>query len=357
MTSVRVGWSSLLLTCLGCVEPGADRAERDAHVGQASRAGLDVEVAGGLAAVRGLDETRLHLWENAPSLELRIESEQVPRSFELLVENCMPQAVLSIRRGQATFEAKPRERPTACRFELRLESSVSELRLADPVADDLGPFHFGVMSDVQDGIERIGEMYARINEEPQIAFMIATGDLTVDGTVAQLEQFQSEMKSLNVPYYVTLGNHELRVSPPPYHDYFGRGSSSFLFREVRFTLLDAANATLDSHVYDWLGDWLDLGQSNVHVVAMHVPPFDPTGRRNGSFSNRTEAAALLGKLASGGVDLTLYGHIHTYHHFTNAGIDAHISGGGGADPSNRHFLDVAVDANGIQDVRVVRVDQ
>ena len=43
-------------------------------------------------------------------------------------------------------------------------------------------------------------------------------------------------------------------------------------------------------------------------------------------------AKLLGMLSAAGVDLTLYGHVHTYLEFTNAGIPAYISGGGGAIP-------------------------
>ena len=57
---------------------------------------------------------------------------------------------------------------------------------------------------------------------------------------------------------------------------------------------------------------------------------------------------LLSRLASAKVDLTLYGHIHSYYAFENAGIPAFISGGGGAIPERfdgvgRHFLTVDVD--------------
>jgi len=74
------------------------------------------------------------------------------------------------------------------------------------------------------------------------------------------------------------------------------------------------------------------------------------------------AAKLLGRLAAADVDLTLYGHIHSYSHFENAGMPAHISGGGGAIPEKfddigRHFLVVDADpATQRLDVRVVRVD-
>jgi Icc-related predicted phosphoesterase len=101
----------------------------------------------------------------------------------------------------------------------------------------------------------------------------------------------------------------------------------------------------------------------VHVVAMHIPPFDPVGTRNAAFASRAEAAALVSKLAEAGVDLTLYGHIHSYYSFRNAGIPAFISGGGGANPEHadhigRHFMVFDIDAKrGLVSSRVVRVDQ
>ena len=108
-------------------------------------------------------------------------------------------------------------------------------------------------------------------------------------------------------------------------------------------------------------EWLAQGKSGVHIVAMHIPPFDPTGTRNGAFASRNEASKMLGLLAAGNVDLTLYGHIHSYYRFFNAGIEAHISGGGGAIPEKfdgigRHFLDVEVSSQGVGGVEVVRVD-
>ncbi|MEY4545286.1 MAG: hypothetical protein RL685_1481, partial [Pseudomonadota bacterium] len=71
---------------------------------------------------------------------------------------------------------------------------------------------------------------------------------------------------------------------------------------------------------------------------------------------------LLARLAQAEVDLTLYGHIHSYYRFDNAGIPAFISGGGGAIPERfdqmgRHFLVVDADAAAqTLSVRVVRVD-
>jgi 3',5'-cyclic AMP phosphodiesterase CpdA len=201
-----------------------------------------------------------------------------------------------------------------------------------------------------------------MNEEPDLDFLLGAGDLTQQGTVEQLVRYQKELRELDIPYYTTLGNHELGTTPPPYQDYFGRASFHFVHRGVRFSMLDSGSATLDPTVDGWLDVWLAAGRDHVHVVAMHIPPLDPVGVRNGAFGSRSEAAALLARLAQAHVDLTLYGHIHSYYAFDNAGIPAFISGGGGALPERfddigRHFVVIDVDARrGVVGSRIVRVD-
>jgi hypothetical protein len=115
-------------------------------------------------------------------------------------------------------------------------------------------------------------------------------------------------------------------------------------------------------VHEWLDRWLSDGARRFHVVVMHIPLLDPVGTRNGGFANRGEAHALAGKLARGGVDLTLYGHIHSYYAFKNAGIPAYISGGGGAIPDRldfigRHYLTIDVaPATGLFQSAIIRID-
>ena len=131
---------------------------------------------------------------------------------------------------------------------------------------------------------------------------------------------------------------------------------------MHFSLLDSGSATLDPLIHARLAGWLKSAREKMHIVAMHIPPLDPVGVRGGSFASRNEAAAFLQDLVVANVDLTLYGHIHTYESFENAGIEAHISGGGGALPMRfdgigRHVLVVDVDPATEQvDVQVVRVD-
>jgi 3',5'-cyclic-AMP phosphodiesterase len=71
---------------------------------------------------------------------------------------------------------------------------------------------------------------------------------------------------------------------------------------------------------------------------------------------------MVAKLARGGVDLTLYGHLHTFVGFENAGTPAYVTGGGGAIPDRldgigRHFMTIDVDPyQKVYQAAVVRVD-
>lgn len=335
------------------------------HVGHATSEALDVDVMDGLAAVRTLDADRIELWANAPRLELALRFRvPPPETLWLEVDNCVAGALLD---GGGVPVAESGRAGKRCFFRLgpfepSAETAPVRIKLAPPDATSPGPFRFGVMSDIQEALDRVQDIYRVVNREPGLDFMLSAGDLTEHGTRAQLEQFQAELEALDIPYYTTLGNHELRESPCRFQDYFGRGSSSFEHRGARLTLLDSASATIDPIVMGWLDEWLERGADRLHVVAMHVPPRDPIGLRDVAFASRNEASQLLARLAGGAVDLTLYGHIHSYYRFVNAGIPAYISGGGGSHPERfdgigRHFLVVDVDPlAATTSVRVVRVD-
>ena len=345
-----------------CARPAEERVEQDGNVGRASSETLAVHVKDGLAAVRALDATRVVLWGSAPSYELELTSDEAA-SVTVELQNCLSDAeFVALEPADLTLTEEPSALPTRRTFVVELPPGASRFRVAAPDADDSGPFRFALLSDVQEALDRVSDIFERMNLEPDVRFLLGAGDLTEQGSVEQLERYQDELRALDVPYFTTLGNHELGQSPTLYHEYFGRGNFQFGFRGVTFTLLDSASATLDPTVYDWLDGWLSNARDGVHVISMHIPPLDPIGVRNGAFASRPEAAKLLAKLAEGNVDLTLYGHIHSYYSFENAGIPAYISGGGGAIPERfdnvgRHFLVFDIDPeHGVENEYRVEVD-
>ena len=358
----RTVLGGVALLALSCLHPAEERVERDRLVGQATGDQLSVNVADGLAAVRTLSTPFVTLWGGAPSFRFTLNSVGT-REVELEVQNCLPDAELRVESGHALITPRDdADAPTRKRWRVAVGSGDTELTLAAPDGASDERFRFALLSDIQEAIDKVADIYDRLNEQAGVRFVLGAGDLTSGGTKEQLERFQKELLRLKVPYFATLGNHELGTRPDLFHDYFGRGNFHFRFHDVAFTLLDDGSASLDPTVYDWLDDWLEASRNDVHIVAMHIPPLDPFGVRNGSWASRAEAAKFLGRLAEGRVDLTLYGHIHSYYSFDNAGIPAFISGGGGAIPERfdrigRHFMVFTADPRrGITAHDVVRVD-
>ncbi len=357
--------SLIFFTCcaLGlsaCVRPASERVELDERVGIADASALQVRVEEGLASVRELDANTLVLWAQAPSLSFELTSETPRASFRLDVHNCMPGAMLSD--GTTSLAARPLPgRLAGCRFELAL-SGAQSFTLGPADAARREAFHFAVLSDIQRAIDRVEDIFERMNDDPELRFVVSTGDLANIGTRDELVRVQRELAGLSIPLFSTVGNHEMGAPPRHWHELFGRFNVHFAFKGVTFSLVDSGNATLDPEVYDWLDDWLDTARDDVHIALTHVPPLDPVGVRGGGFRSRKEAAKLLAKLGKGRVDALFLGHIHSYYAFSAAGVPIYLSGGGGAieerlDGISRHYLKVRVTPDSrLEEVAVVRVD-
>ena len=352
----------------GCTDVADGRARRDARIGQASAPGIALRVHGGLAHAYDLSQAGLVMWLQAPDVSFDLDVAAGGPPIEIIAGNALDDAVM-VAVAPATgvgieairFDIIPHEKrwlvtPPAA-------GGTITLRIAPPDADTAGPWRFAVFADVQSAIDRVQDIYSRMAQDPDIRFAIITGDLTEEGSVAELDRFQAAMTAgAPCPIYATLGNHELGMRDDLFHDYFGRGTFSFVYRSTQFTLLDTASATIAPLAYEWLAEWLVAGIDRVHFTFGHIPPLDPAGTRNGAFASRLEANKLLSLFASGKVDVTFYGHVHSFYAFTNAGIPAYISGGGGAIPQRldgigRHYLTVDVDSTRqVSEVAVVRVD-
>jgi 3',5'-cyclic AMP phosphodiesterase CpdA len=228
------------------------------------------------------------------------------------------------------------------------------------------------LADIQTALPSVHEEFAVINREPGLRFVVGMGDLTERGELAEYDLYERQLATLDLPLYTTLGNHELWSDHRRFLGRFGRASFHFTFKGAAFTFVDSGDAGVEPLVEGWVEGWAAAARDRPHVFLTHMPPVDPAGHRYGSFRSTRDARRLLARLAEGGVDLTLYGHIHTHSAFDNAGIPAHISGGGGAAPMrldgiDRHFLVVELDGahpdrpplagpGGVVGVQVRRVD-
>lgn len=345
-----------LVALAACVRPGEDRVALDLDVGQATGAGFTVEIADGLGHVRALDAGSLVVWAQAPELAITVDA-AVAGTWTVELLNVLPDATLT--GAPATLVAQPR--PTAQRWELELPAGRTALAVSPPDADDPGAWRFAAMADIQTALPTVHQVFDVIDAEPGIRFVLLMGDITQEAAIEEYERYEAQLRTLDVPVYATVGNHDLWDDPRRFRDRYGRLNVHFTFRGVTFTLLDSGSATIDPAVDAWLDAWLADAADRVHVFGTHYAPVDPVGVRQGSFASQREGLRLLSRFAAAGVDVTLYGHIHTYAAFENAGIPAYISGGGGAeqqrlDGVGRHFLAIDVDADRVIEVRRVDVD-
>lgn len=355
--------SAFVLLLLGCTDVADDRADRDETVGHYHGAHVHLDVHDGLATIRTAARDRVVLWSGAPTWTAVLWTDS-PRTMYVELRNVVAGSILAATTAQG--EVVPTNLidaplPTQQHYAIGAHNGNIHLTLLPPNTLVPAPYRFAVLSDIQKAVTHVQSIFQRLNTEEGISFVLSVGDLTDRGRLEQLEHFENELRELSVPFYATLGNHELFGGSAPFQDVFGRASFHFHYRNTAFSLVDSGSATLSPKVEAWLDDWLEEDRSRVHVFATHIPPIDPVGLRGGAFASKIEAHQLIAKLAEGRVDLAIYGHIHSYYEFTTAGVRSYISGGGGGRPELldgilRHYLLVDVGSDAVTSVRKVEVD-
>jgi Icc protein len=352
---------ALSLAIAACTRPGEQRALAELDIGSAELRGIAVQATGGLAAIHELADGRLEVWSQTPDLELSVTLDATAAGpWTIIARNTLTDAVLT--ENGVVHVREPGGFPTVATFSLTLGAGTTKLRIAPPDADRVEAYRVAAMADIQTALPIVDDVFRAISAVPDLRFVVFMGDITERGEIAEYDLFERQLQTLTIPIYTTLGNHELWGPAERFHDRYGRASFHFGFKGAAFTFVDSGNAGLDPIVDSWLDGWLDEAKDQVHVFLTHFPLLDPFGGRYGSFRSAEDGRRLLAKLALGNVDLTLYGHIHTYIPFENAGIPAYISGGGGAlpvrwDGIDRHFLAITIDpaTNSIGNVEVHRV--
>ena len=339
-----------------CLEVAEERAVRELMIGKAQKEGITFEVVDGLASIRQLeyegDTLRLWLWSQAPRFELKLSKIDHSRfrTIEIKLSNIMSESVLSLSTAERSDEAElVFESPTVAQTSVELFEDEYHFTLHPPSPDPDRTWRFALFADVQERLDGVADLLGPLGKERGVRFALISGDLTERGSLDQLLTFQDQMiRHLPFPCYATLGNHELGTAGVPFHSLFGRGTFSFAYGDARFSLLDGASATIASSSRKNLSRWLKLAKDKLHIFATHIPIIDPDGTRGGAFASRLESASLLDELRIHNVDLLLYGHVHTYRYFYQAGIPAIISGGGGSIPMRfdgigRHYIVFEID--------------
>ena len=207
-------------------------------------------------------------------------------------------------------------RPTV---EDRVREDLSgEVQAPGPVAVNPDSFRFAVFGDPQIGHDYQSSL-GRFKQEVAdrgIDFFCVLGDLTNDATPDEVDSIKLQLDRVGIPYYATIGNHDLFQADGwrRFKENYGPSCHSVVIAD-RFKLifLDTADGTIGPTQFDWLeGELRDSGL--IKIALTHFPVFDgekPIMWRLASDAERVKVQSLLERY---GAYTWCAGHIHGLRH-------------------------------------------
>jgi predicted phosphodiesterase len=145
--------------------------------------------------------------------------------------------------------------------------------------------------------------------EPGDKFVVVTGDITDNGSRGDVEKFIEIAKTLGIPCYPVIGNHDIYFNNfSNWRDLIGSTSYRIDHSNTTLFILDSANSSLGLSQINWLQDELDSAKSRVFVFT-HVNLFVQTPFDGGQLTETRERARLL-SILKGRVDAVFTGHLH-----------------------------------------------
>lgn len=180
-------------------------------------------------------------------------------------------------------------------------------------------FTFAVMADVQVRAEN-RHLLTRFKSDVAgngIEFFVVLGDLTEDGTSAEYTAVKADLASVGIPYYATVGNHDLFQAPADggwngWKSNFGAATYAVtIANAVRFLFLDSASGEIGSRQFEWLESQLKTPTAApITIVGTHFPIYDSITPIMWRLSSVAERYKLVSMLDSYGVYAFISGHIH-----------------------------------------------
>ena len=194
------------------------------------------------------------------------------------------------------------------------------------------PFTFAQITDIHlnsndpKPLEYLMTSIADINQNPDIDFVLVTGDLADNGDNASLEQLDSALKTLNKKYYVVTGNHETTWSESgmaKFSELFGSERLEFEHNGVLFLgfttgpFIKMALGHVAPHDLTWLAKEVNnKGKGKQVFLVTHYPI------TKGDIDNWSEATDAIRKL---NVKVFIGGHYHRNRALFYDGIPGFLS--------------------------------
>ena len=163
-------------------------------------------------------------------------------------------------------------------------------------------------------MEDLQRSIADINQNPDVEFVVVTGDLTESGDRASIQAIKDALDQLRVPYYAASGNHETTWSESGVMDFtrvFGDSRFAFAYAGAYFIGFNSGPVIrmADGHVAPQDIAWLKHNLDSVSAVGNATPIFVFTHYplRNGDVDNWYEVTDVL---RQHNVQCVMGGHYH-----------------------------------------------
>jgi predicted phosphodiesterase len=230
--------------------------------------------------------------------------------------------------------------------ERRVQECLSgSIAVPQPVAVNPDSFRFAVLTDLHFGDADTADLSWFRSEAMKlgVGFICVLGDITHDGLAAEYAQGRARLDALDIPYYATIGNHDLYQNDgwEQFKTKFGPSCYSVVVADrLRLVFLDTADGLLGPAQFEWLAAQLQ-DDRYIKVVGTHYPCYDGITPIMWRLASATERYKLQHLLEQYGVRAYAAGHIHGWRHARIGGVDHFIAGSmapGKLDYGTRGFL-------------------
>lgn len=179
-------------------------------------------------------------------------------------------------------------------------------RLSRTIGDDTVTIAFA--GDTQRFYDELNLFVKKVNQLPDVDFVMLAGDISDFGLLQELEWINRELNDLRAPYFAVVGNHDvLGNGEKVFKRYFGSLDYSFNYKDYKFILHNTNSreyASANVPDIDWLTKELNDQSSHYIVGVSHVPPYD------NDFNRGLEKTYSMLLSSSEKLILSLHGHQH-----------------------------------------------